>query len=212
MPTENRSSNTDTRDLFISRNPLGLGKKELAKDRTGFADPRTHADYLTFLAGYEQALAGSFAQRHENDRAEQHQGEPVGWQFYQDGKWWNGDDRIKDHRKNTEAAGYPVRDVFTHADPGEVERLRAELGEAKGEYDRSANKVAALRAQLAELETLLHEVWPYDLGTPLKRRIKAALSASAEPSAHAWTCQPCKIEQPTDRPCDACGGATELKI
>lgn len=36
----------------------------------------------------------------------------------------------------------------------EVERLRAELGEAKGEYDRSANKVAALTAQLADLEAL----------------------------------------------------------
>lgn len=43
------------------------------------------------------------------------QAEPVGWQFYEDGKWWNGDDRIKDHRKNTEAAGVPVRDVY--ADP-----------------------------------------------------------------------------------------------
>lgn len=37
---------------------------------------------------------------------------PVGWQFYQDGKWWHGDDRIKDHRKNTEEAGFPVRDVY----------------------------------------------------------------------------------------------------
>ena len=37
---------------------------------------------------------------------------PVGWQFYQDGKWWNGDDRVKDHRKNTVAAGVPVRDVY----------------------------------------------------------------------------------------------------
>jgi|GEM_PF-1634094 len=59
--------------------------------------------------------------------AEQRQSEPAGWQFYQDGKWWNGDDRIKDHRKNTEDAGYPVRDVFAQADPGEVERLRAAL-------------------------------------------------------------------------------------
>lgn len=38
--------------------------------------------------------------------------------------------------------------------PGEVERLRAELGEAKGEYDRSANKVAALTDQLAAFESL----------------------------------------------------------
>ena len=37
---------------------------------------------------------------------------PVGWQFYEDGKWWNGDDRIKDHRKNTEEATHPIRDVY----------------------------------------------------------------------------------------------------
>ena len=43
--------------------------------------------------------------------------EPVAWQFFQDGKWWNGGDRIKDHRKNTEAAGYPVRDLYAHPQP-----------------------------------------------------------------------------------------------
>ena len=37
---------------------------------------------------------------------------PVGWQFYEDGKWWNGDDRSKDHRKNTEEARFPIRDVY----------------------------------------------------------------------------------------------------
>jgi len=42
-------------------------------------------------------------------RPAQAEQQPVSWQFYQDGKWWNGDDRIKDHRKNTEAAGIPVR-------------------------------------------------------------------------------------------------------
>lgn len=47
------------------------------------------------------------------------QGEPVGWQFYQDGKWWHGDDRIKDHRKNTEEAGYLIRDVYAAPQPAE---------------------------------------------------------------------------------------------
>lgn len=45
-------------------------------------------------------------------RPAQTEQQPVSWQFYQDGKWWNGDDRIKDHRKNTEAAGIPVRDLY----------------------------------------------------------------------------------------------------
>ncbi|MBI6918192.1 hypothetical protein JET68_05215 [Pseudomonas monteilii] len=45
--------NTDPRDLFVSLNPLGLDERELMKDRTGFADMRTHGDYLVFLAGYK---------------------------------------------------------------------------------------------------------------------------------------------------------------
>ncbi|MBA6095624.1 hypothetical protein H4C80_00475 [Pseudomonas juntendi] len=43
----------DPRDLFVSLNPLGLDESELAKNSTGFADIRTHGDYLVFLAGYK---------------------------------------------------------------------------------------------------------------------------------------------------------------
>lgn len=45
------------------------------------------------------------------------QGGPVGWQFYDHGEWRNGEDRIKDHRKNTEEAGFLVRDVYATAQP-----------------------------------------------------------------------------------------------
>jgi len=38
--------------------------------------------------------------------------EPVGWQFFDSSRWHYGNDDIKDHRANTESAGYPVRDVF----------------------------------------------------------------------------------------------------
>jgi hypothetical protein len=40
------------------------------------------------------------------------QQEPCGWQFYQDGKWHNGME-TSNHRANTEAAGIPVRNVYT---------------------------------------------------------------------------------------------------
>lgn len=43
----------DPRDLFVSLNPLGLDERDLEKDSTGFADMRTHGDYLVFLAGYK---------------------------------------------------------------------------------------------------------------------------------------------------------------
>ena len=65
MPTENRSSNTDPRDVFIRLNPLGLGEAELRKDSTGFEDQRTHSDYMLFLAGYR-----------ESQQAQQHNAEP----------------------------------------------------------------------------------------------------------------------------------------
>ena len=55
MPTGNRSSNTDPREVFIRLNPLGLGEAELRKDSTGFEDQRTHSDYLLFLAGYRES-------------------------------------------------------------------------------------------------------------------------------------------------------------
>ncbi|MEX5320405.1 hypothetical protein WCE04_13785 [Pseudomonas shirazica] len=71
MPTENRSSNTDPRDVFIRLNPLGLGEAELRKDSTGFEDQRTHSDYLLFLAGYRETHSESL------QHTEQHQGEPV---------------------------------------------------------------------------------------------------------------------------------------
>jgi hypothetical protein len=60
------------------------------------------------------AAAGFKAAQDEIERLKGGQGQAVAWQFYQDGKWWNGDDRIKDHRLNTERAGYKVRDVFAY--------------------------------------------------------------------------------------------------
>lgn len=46
----------------------------------------------------------------------------VGWQFFEDGKWWTGFD-TNNHRENTEAAGIPVRDVFLNSDSQLQERI-----------------------------------------------------------------------------------------
>jgi hypothetical protein len=40
--------------------------------------------------------------------------EPVAWQFFEGGKWHNGME-VNDHRKHTEAASVPVRDLYTHS-------------------------------------------------------------------------------------------------
>lgn len=56
----------DPRDLFVSLNPLGLDERELTKDSTGFADLRTHGDYLVFLAGYKAGTVDG--EKHECQR------------------------------------------------------------------------------------------------------------------------------------------------
>lgn len=125
----------------------------------------------------------------------------------------------------------PVEPLYTRTDPnvrweavaGEqmkvIERLRAELGEARGEYDRSANKLLVMRAQLTERDVLLRDFCAHsalicgdllrlarddDFATtdPIRtraysamdhaRKVKKTLSASAEPST------------PSLMECDAC--------
>lgn len=63
----------DPRDLFVRLNPLGLDERDLEKDSTGFADDRTHNDYLVFLAGYKAGTVdgeGRECQRHRPINAE----------------------------------------------------------------------------------------------------------------------------------------------
>ncbi|MBH3377132.1 hypothetical protein [Pseudomonas asiatica] len=92
MPTENRSSNTDPRDVFIRLNPLGLGEAELRKDSTGFEDQRTHSDYLLFLAGYRETHAEP-----------QHHPEPIAW-MVGTAFWWTKEEAERD----AAATGLPI--------------------------------------------------------------------------------------------------------
>lgn len=87
------------------------------------------------------------------------QDEPAGWQFYQDGKWWNGDDRIKDHRANTEAAGYQTRDVYARPAAQVVklpERMKMEpyqtVNQSSTNYKAGFNACRAKTAKLNGIE------------------------------------------------------------
>jgi hypothetical protein len=80
--------------------------------------------------------------------------------------------------------------LYTHADPGEVERLRAKIEQLrtalKGTQKRWAKLETALLAQLAERDALLREaiegdVGEYILGAAWHIRARALLLASAEP-------------------------------
>lgn len=57
--------------------------------------------------------------------------EPVGWQFYQDGKWHNGME-TNNHRANTESAGIPTRDVYAApvAAQAQPDQMPSDVGEA----------------------------------------------------------------------------------
>jgi len=196
MPTENRSSNTDPRDVFIRLNPLGLGEAELRKDSTGFEDQRTHSDYLLFLAGYRETHSGPqpipepiawmvgtafWWTKEEAERdaaatglpivglgpmtdaapAEQQQGDPVAWLAKTLKGSLAGTLGLAryDQRLNPELYEGPFP-VFRHADPGQVERLRAELAQCE-----------AMAAMIAERE------WAEHVGTgPVSSKVEAAFT------------------------------------
>ncbi|WEZ90402.1 hypothetical protein P3R38_09115 [Pseudomonas sp. NyZ480] len=106
MPTENPSSNTDPRDVFIRLNPLGLGEEELRKDSTGFEDQRTHSDYLLFLAGYR-----------ETHPEPQPHPEPIAW-MVGTAFWWTKEEAERD----AAATGLPI--VGLGPMTGDVEAAR----------------------------------------------------------------------------------------
>lgn len=164
--------------------------------------------------------------------AEQHQGEPVALparKSYEESFSVHGQGQAMGWNACLDEIA-KLGPLYTHADPGEVERLRADVETMRRKNNEYWHETETLRAQLAERDALISELEEDRLrmqeglkdvidwigcsqSTGALRTIaEKALSASAGPSVPTWSCQPCKIEQPTDRPCDACSGATELKI
>ncbi|QNJ57369.1 hypothetical protein Dolphis_63 [Pseudomonas phage Dolphis] len=121
--------------------------------------------------------------------AEQHQGEPVAWRFqtHAGGRWYltHFEANARAYEGNGEGGSVQALAPIIPADPGEVERLRAERRRMDGALVACANERDALRAQLNELLTAIdrHREALKPLGLPLGDRLEeAALSASAEPS------------------------------
>lgn len=89
----------------------------------------------------------------EDQPAEQHQGEPVAWRV-------TGPSGVMGcyiQKPHGWAHGYKIEPLYTHADPGEVERLRKELGNTQALLDQAnyhkaqrGETIDALRTQLAE--------------------------------------------------------------
>ena len=121
--------------------------------------------------------------------AQEHQGEPV--MRLECEKLWGGDgeyavDFVKPGWLQECRAKGGTFLLYTHADPGEVERLLSERKRMDAALVACSNERDALRAELRKQDALLDEAYQRDIGTSLKRKIRAqhvALSASAEPSA-----------------------------
>lgn len=159
MPTENRSSNTEMVSVQAT------------------------------IESLEEAYAGDSALEFMNDAAQllrqfkslstlEHQGEPVAWRIPVSGSWFYDTKReacereYADYRSAFTAEELAEEDthapepLYTHADPGEVERLRAELEEWKQrcQYNAdTAHDVAKERDTLrAEADRLRQEVASID--------------------------------------------------
>ena len=133
--------------------------------------------------------------------AEQHQGEPVATllidEYFDNREVGEVDVQLDTKACETLAEKYPGQSIplYIHADPVEVERLREDLAKYIARANDFASKMqgaqgeaGALRDQLRVQDALLVEAYQHDIGTTLKRKIRAqhdAISASAEPSAPA---------------------------
>jgi hypothetical protein len=75
-----------------------------------------HAKFDTRIETFAKLVAekslAEHAMRKVQRLGQEIEQEPVAWQFLQNGKWHNGTE-FHSHRKNTEAASVPVRDLYT---------------------------------------------------------------------------------------------------
>lgn len=170
MPTENRSSSTKM--VSVKRETISQAAELLQEYNK---------------CSIARELRAILAQP-----AHPHQGEPAMWANKLGDTIIN---KVKAH--NLSLGGAPAgiathydQPLYTHADPGEVERLRAKIEQLrtalKGTQERWAKLETALLAQLAERDALLLEIRGQSGSSWLRgetqHKLDAALSTRAEPS------------------------------
>lgn len=161
MPTENRSSNTEMVSELL---PCPFcGQQDFLIERL---DSDASVVICQGLTGpHEACLArgpvGVVQNEGEeqpgrdkavelwNARAEQHQGEPVAWRYRhaEPGMSWFFTEKPEASGCLVDGFEYEVFPLYTHADPGEIERLRSII-------ERQRNLIASLRAELAESRSI----------------------------------------------------------
>ncbi|MCE0958738.1 hypothetical protein [Pseudomonas putida] len=166
MPTENRSSNTEMVSvpegyMLVERNFWTEAQVEAAtKSVARLRSVRTMSDRDLAMAAMDAAqCTAPDISLSDLLPADQRQGEPVAW-MREDGRdAWTAEKKSDAIAHNGTpgaaiAAKY-TQPLYTHADPAEVERIKAELVESDHAFVRMASEAEKLRAQLEERDALL---------------------------------------------------------
>ncbi|MCX2891679.1 hypothetical protein OO258_25970 [Pseudomonas sp. DCB_BI] len=206
MPTENRSCNTEMvsvpreladriqQRLDLAASAFKAAKPERDQFRALLAKPapQPHPDPIAWMVG-----TAIWWTKEEAERDAQAAGLPVvaigpmptrqdepAWFMTEGGvSAMHAKAKAMSAQQGLDTSSYCVP-LYTHADPGEVERLRLERRRMDQALSACANERDTLRTLLVEALAFLDEAYKHDIGTQLKREIKAFyLSASAEPSA-----------------------------
>lgn|GEM_PF-4682791 len=92
--------------------------------------------------------------------AEQHQGDPVAWRYqtHPGGLWYLSSSEYNARLYENTGEGSKVEPLYTHADHGEVERLRTAVELAESEALSAIVERDDLREQLAERDALLRKI------------------------------------------------------
>lgn len=214
MPTENRSSNTEMvsvqatieslEEAYAGDSALGFmnDAAQLLRQLKAISTLQPHPEPIAWMVGTAIWWTKEEAERDAAATglpivelgpmaaiapAQQHHGTPVG-EVVAFGK---GLHEIAWATGRLPSLGAKL---YTHADPAEVERIKAELVESDHAFVRMASEAEKLRAQLEERDALLREIADHCNGCVMPTEqllrdrgssIDAALSASAEPQVKA---------------------------
>ncbi|WP_432777555.1 hypothetical protein O4O02_20025 [Pseudomonas fortuita] len=178
MPTENRSSTIEQHDHIEEIIDMVSVPRQVIEFAAGLkwhgykSGTDQKDDQLQALNKLRTILAAPAPQPHA---------EPIAW-MVGTAIWWTKEEAERD----ASAMGLPVVTLGPCAGLGDHERLRTELVESDLAFVRAATEAEQLRAQLAERDALLRELAdapPAAMEFRLQQKVRAALSASAEPSA-----------------------------
>ncbi|MCP3790624.1 MULTISPECIES: hypothetical protein [Pseudomonas] len=187
MPTENRSSNTEM--VSVPREPSAQmldAARSAPVPMVHFDSMRARQD-LKFSARYKAAISQC------TQPAPQPHPDPIAW-MVGTAFWWTKEEAERD----AAATGLPIVGLGPMTESADIDQLQLEIAELQlaltmhddaaiqDECIRAEN--SELRVQLAEAQALLRtqddllsQAYQHDIGTTLKREIRAAaLPTSAE--------------------------------